>query len=81
MLSLGWHLDINLVSGITFFLMISCPLTVTYLQVLTDYLDHYGKSKIKKLSKGTSKPPHEDQQIFLGALECIPHPTPSPITS
>ena len=81
MSSLGWHLDINLVSGITFFPTISCPLTITHLQVLTDYLDLYGKSKIRKLPKGTSKPPHEDPQILLGALECIPHPIPSPITS
>ena len=81
MSSLGWHLDINLVSGITFFPTISCPLTITHLQVLTDYLDLYGKNKTRKLPNGTSKPPHEDPQILLGALKCIPHPIPSPITS
>lgn len=54
---------------------------ITHLQALTDYLDLYGESKIRKLPKGTSKPPQEDPQVFLGTLEYIPHPIPNPITS
>ena len=54
---------------------------ITHLQALDDYLDLFGKSKIKKLPKGTGSPPQDDPQIFLGDLSFVPHPVPSPTTS
>ena len=54
---------------------------ITHLQALDDYLDLFGKSKIKKLPKGTGSPPQDDPQIFLGDLFFVPHPVPSPTTS
>ena len=51
---------------------------ITHLQALADYLDLYGESKIKKLPKGSGRPPQDDPQLFVGALSLIPHPIPSP---
>jgi hypothetical protein len=47
---------------------------ITHLQALTDYLDLLGESNIRKLPKGTGKPPHEDPQLFVGSLSFDLHP-------
>ena len=51
---------------------------ISHLQALTDYLDLFGVIKVSKLPKGTGKPPHEDPQIFLGAVLLVP---PIPIAT
>ena len=54
---------------------------ITHLQALMDYLDFLGEKHIRNLPKGTSTPPHEDPQLFVGVLSFLNHPNPAPTTS
>ena len=44
---------------------------ITHLQALTNNMELIGVQKVSKIPKGTGKPPTDDPQIFLGALD--PH--------
>ena len=54
---------------------------ITHLQALTEYLDLLGKSDIRKLPRGTGKPPQDDPQMAFGSFSLDFHPIPSPSTS
>lgn len=47
---------------------------ITHLQALTDCMELIGVQKISKLPKGNGKPPTNDPQIFLGALDPYLYP-------
>ena len=49
---------------------------ITHLQALTDYLELLGANSISKLPRGTSTPPGDDPQIFIGSLHFSAQPTP-----
>ena len=54
---------------------------ITHLQALTEYLDLLGVKTASKLPKGTSKPPQDNPQIFVGAIATLATVKPIPATT